>query len=253
MNTRKNYNSIVFLTVYLGLVLVGATPQVLAQAAMTRQFDIKTEIEFKDDLDKNPDDDVQSLLDKLEKDYFTIDKYFGEIEDFLIDLKKLNSIEKFDLDDKFQAIETRSMPCFVNGDPVGVSTKEFNVNNNRWLTPALTDAVNDLENYTNFLEDCLSSQRFREAKERNSTVKLIFNSEELKIEISGQKDSSQKALQLAVNFNKVFAIKLSKITDRPVIKYLYENTKAISENNQVFIVTRLPRASIDELLAENAR
>jgi hypothetical protein len=35
--------------VYLGLVLVGATPQVLANAAMTRQFDVK------DDLDKKPD------------------------------------------------------------------------------------------------------------------------------------------------------------------------------------------------------
>jgi hypothetical protein len=56
VNNRKNYNSIVFLTVYFGLVLVGATPQVLAQAAMTRQFDIKTEIEFKDDLDKKPDE-----------------------------------------------------------------------------------------------------------------------------------------------------------------------------------------------------
>jgi len=40
--------------VYLGLVLVGATPQVLAQAAMTRQFNVKDEVEFKEDLDENP-------------------------------------------------------------------------------------------------------------------------------------------------------------------------------------------------------
>lgn len=49
MSNRRNYNSIVFLTVYLGLVLVGGSPQILAQAATPRLFDIKTEIEFKED------------------------------------------------------------------------------------------------------------------------------------------------------------------------------------------------------------
>ena len=35
-------------------------------------------------------------------------------------------------------------------------------------------------------------------------------------------------------------------------KIIYENTKVTSENNQVFIVTRLPRGSLDELL-KNAK
>ena len=65
MSNRKNYNSIVFLTtlsVYLGLVLVGgATPSVLAQAATTRDFNIKNEIVVEDDLDKKPDDDIIKL------------------------------------------------------------------------------------------------------------------------------------------------------------------------------------------------
>lgn len=58
MDKRKGQNSILFLTtlgVYLGLVLVGATPQVLANAATTRNFDIRDEIEFQDKLDKDPD------------------------------------------------------------------------------------------------------------------------------------------------------------------------------------------------------
>ena len=62
MSNRKNYNSIVFLTVYLGLVLVGGSAQVLAQAATPRLFDIKTEIKFNDDLDNKPDDE-QALSD----------------------------------------------------------------------------------------------------------------------------------------------------------------------------------------------
>jgi hypothetical protein len=58
VDKRKGQNSILFLTtlgVYLGLVLVGATPQVLANAATTRNFDIRDEIEFQDKLDKDPD------------------------------------------------------------------------------------------------------------------------------------------------------------------------------------------------------
>ena len=45
------------LGVYLGLLMAGAAPGVLAQqAAMTRQFDLKDEIEFTENLDKDPND-----------------------------------------------------------------------------------------------------------------------------------------------------------------------------------------------------
>ena len=60
MSKQKNQNSILVLAtlgVYLGLVLAGATPQVMANAAMTRQFNVKDEIEIKDDLDTKPDDE----------------------------------------------------------------------------------------------------------------------------------------------------------------------------------------------------
>ena len=58
MEKRKSQNSILFvatLGVYLGLMIAGATPQVLANAATTRSFDIKDEIEFQDKLDRDPD------------------------------------------------------------------------------------------------------------------------------------------------------------------------------------------------------
>src|SRR6476620_5894347 len=62
-NKPKNQNSILVLAtlgVYLGLVLVGATPQVLAQAAMTRQFNVKDEVEFAEDLDNKPPEEASS-------------------------------------------------------------------------------------------------------------------------------------------------------------------------------------------------
>jgi hypothetical protein len=116
----------------------------------------------------------------------------------------------------------------------------------------LTDATNVLHHYTKFLEDCLPSKKIGEVKERNSKVKLSFDSSDLKIEISGQKISPEKAEWLAKNFNKIFALKIRENADKPATKQICENTKAVSENNQIFIVTRLPRGSIDSLLAKRA-
>jgi hypothetical protein len=50
-------------------VLVGATPQVLAQAAMTKQFNVKDEIEVKDDLDKKPNDKPANIDDSYLDDF----------------------------------------------------------------------------------------------------------------------------------------------------------------------------------------
>ena len=69
MSNSKNYNSILFLTtlsVYLGLVLVGASPQVLAQQiTFVNKFEIQNEIEFEDDLDKKPEDNESSEIKKF--------------------------------------------------------------------------------------------------------------------------------------------------------------------------------------------
>ena len=77
MDKRKGQNSILFvatLGVYLGLMLAGATPQVLANAATTRTFDIKDEIEFQDKLDRDPDPLAAGLVsdsvDSVKRDKF---------------------------------------------------------------------------------------------------------------------------------------------------------------------------------------
>lgn len=93
MNNRKNQNSILVLAtlgVYLGLVLAGATPQTLAQAAMTRQFDVKDEVEIKDELDKKPD---HLLADVAESASTEIDqKLARSVGVFLAKFKNIDSI-----------------------------------------------------------------------------------------------------------------------------------------------------------------
>jgi hypothetical protein len=53
----RNQNSILAvatLGVYLGLILAGATPTVLAQAATAKQFNVKDEVEVTENLERKP-------------------------------------------------------------------------------------------------------------------------------------------------------------------------------------------------------
>lgn len=246
MSERKNYNSIVFLTtlsVYLGLVLVGgATPSVLAQAATTRDFNIKNEIVVEDDLDKKPDDS-----EKIDFEEY-LDSYYNKVRSFVENLQKLHQIEKFDLSyHSFEINELGLVPCNVDGDPVRTSALSKRIDN-RWLEPAITEARYSFEGW-NFLSDCLEDDKLKSGVSKGSNLKLIYDKSELKIEISGFKSSPQRAEQLNEGFNQ--ASEIYEIDEeKSIVKKIHETTSFKSENNQIFIVTRLPRASIDSLLAD---
>lgn len=242
MSKTKSYNQIIFLTtlsVYLGLVLVGASPQVLAQAALTSKFEIKDQIELKDDLDKKPDDEIKTIAEGF-------DSYLENLEDFIVNLQKLHQIEKFDSSyDSFQVEVKTSSPCDVDGDPV-LHTTTTNFDNPNWLRPALSDFSYNVVTY-GFHSDCLPSTEFGKYKAQNSYLKANYDKSLLTISHSVEKDSPRKAKQFCDKFNNV--IKLYKLDeDEPIVKVLYENTTVTAENNQVFIVTRLPRAAIDSLI-----
>src|SRR5688500_619254 len=101
MSKNKGYNSILFLTtlsVYFGLVLVGAPSSVLAQqAALTQRFEIQNEFEIEDDLDKKPDED-ESL------DHYFLIKFDDALNNFVDDLKKLRSNRKYKFNNQEEII-----------------------------------------------------------------------------------------------------------------------------------------------------
>jgi hypothetical protein len=182
MSELKKHNSIIFLTtlsVYLGLVLVGgASSPILAQAALTRNFDIQEEIEYKDDLDKKPDDGILSLARSL-------DSYFEEAKVFAEDLQQLDRIEKINL-----------------------SSNQV-----------------DLKNL-NFVPH--------------------FN---LKAEASTFNSERQRAEWIAQHFNQRLN-KFESDDEETIVRQMHKFTEAKSDNNQFFLITNLPRASIDSLFAE---
>ncbi|MCD9188507.1 MAG: hypothetical protein LUM44_18965 [Pyrinomonadaceae bacterium] len=243
MSNRKNYNSIFFLTVYLGLVLVGATPQVLAQAAMTRQFDIKNEIVVEDDLDKKPDEELDFSG--------AINDYFHDLKELIEDLQKYNRNEKFDLDsERFAFKRNSSLTCNKGYDPV--VSGYFN---SKVIHPKIEKALDyaiynfdDWESFSDFLhtENTLNNKNY---STHRFEIDEVYDTSQLSIEISVPKKNAQKADFLAEKFNQTLRI-YEVDEENAIIETSYQNTSIRSENNQVFIVTRLPRGSIDDLLNE---
>lgn len=245
MSDSKKYNSIVFLTtlsVYLGLVLVGgAGSPVLAQAALTRNFDIQEELEYKDDLDKNPEDEKIDFAKSL-------DDYLKDTGDFIKDLRKLYQIEKFDLNyDKFEFLELSFVPCNVDGDPVRRAETTQRIDNH-WLEPAIRDAKHSFESW-DFLSDCLKDDKFKTGVSTSSNLKLLYDKSNLKIEVSAFKSDQQRASWLAEKLNQSL-INYEFVEDVNFNKQLHKFTLIKAENNQIFIITNLPRASLDSLFAE---
>lgn len=95
MSATKQKNSIIALAtlgVYLGLLMAGATPGVLAQqAAMTRHFDVRDEIEISDDLDTKPE---PTLSDEVSKGSLKADADISRsVRKFLAKFQPTGSLE----------------------------------------------------------------------------------------------------------------------------------------------------------------
>jgi hypothetical protein len=210
----KNYNSIVFLTtlsVYLGLVLVGGAgaPQVLAQAALTRNFDIQIEAEFKDDLDNKPDN--ESCTEPSAKADAQDNQFIGQYAKFVSELVKINYSPDYEMSATMYSLSVADAEIFDQ------------------LFPSLRKTV-EIDEFD------------YELKRDNFTGKIILKPK-----------SSVKNVSFPVSdYSAILNYQLCRSLDKfePVV---LKHTEVFHENNQIFIVTRLPRGSIDTLLAKNAQ
>ncbi|MEP6703498.1 MAG: hypothetical protein ABJB34_01715 [Acidobacteriota bacterium] len=248
MSTRKVNNSILFLTtlgVYFGLVLVGgAAPPVFAHGALTRNFELQDEIEVHDDLEKKPDNETAGLA-------ISIKTYLEDVEYFLGTLQRLGENGKFDPSlDAFEVTQATLLPC-VPANKVGSYTANTFALKNDALRPSL-ERFSKLLTDGYSLGDCLPSSRFngREATSSRFTFKL--RDEALSVEVCVQKVSPEIATQVSRDLRKVFANFTPTAGELARLK-IFENTSFKSQNDQVLVITRLPRAALDPLLAPRAK
>lgn len=246
MTNRKNNNSILFLTtlgVYLGLVLVGATP-VLGHAATTRNFELLDEIEARDDLDKKPDGETAALS-------LSIKTYLEDVESFLNSLRKLGTSGKFDFgSDAFEVTQATLLPCVPANKTGSYTANTFSLKN-ELLRPSLKRFSKLLtDGYS--LADCLPSDHFKGEEAHSSRFTFKLDDSEFSVEVAVKKRSPEFAGRLSGDLAKTLSIFDPKSKDL-VRQKLFENTSFRSEKDQVFVVTRLPRAALESLLADNAK
>lgn len=221
MNKKTNYNSIVFLTtlsVYLSLVLVGGSAPALAHSALTRDFDIKNEIEFKDDLDNKPDDEK------------ALEEYALAVEDLFLIARDFSDKNAGSLKDYNYGFD-----CYFYYTIHAVGCRGGNDLDWHGFTSPL-EKVHKV-----FLRESGKGKEL-------DTVNLITTDKEFFLKTVLYQSSNEQAEQYYNFYDAGLSrVKLQQLYNSQAI--IYQNTTLSFENNQVFIVTRLARASIDELFA----
>ncbi len=229
---------------YLGLVLVGATPQVMAQAAMTKPFNVRDEIEFKDNLDKKPDNERTPVSDAVQG-------YLQDVEYFLVNLQRLRSKGSFDFNkDVFDVAQSTMLPC-VDSNLAGRYTPSRFVNENALSRPALVQFSRSMV-FGYSLGDCIANNEFNGVSGVDSRYNFKLDTAAFSVNISIKKQSPQNGLDLMrvlERTRKIYATDNNSKIRQTVI----DSTSFKSENDQVFIVTRLPRAGLDSLLTSDAK
>lgn len=246
MSNQTRYNQILFLmtlSVYMGLLLAGGASPALAQAAMAKGFELKTELEAKDDLDKKPDDkeEIKGLARSL-------NSYWDDQKSFIEELQLLHNEGKFvPAYDKFSLVESSGLLC---GDGVTTNIRhaeQWLQIENQWLEPEVDLLQERLYQQGDHWSDCLTGNKFGKPTQ-DTDLEISYDGSTLKISFSLRKESPQKAKQLLDRLDLTYK-SFEPDEEEPVEALLYESTRISSGNDQVFIVTNLPRAGLDKLLA----
>jgi hypothetical protein len=248
LTTRRNQNSILFITtlgVYLGLLVVGgAAPQVFAHSATTRNFELVDEVEFSDDLDKQPDDERSPV-------YMSLQNYLQDVEVFLTRLARLKELGKFDPEnDAFEVSQATQLPCVAANRVGSYTANKFSLQNEGLRSTLESFSKLLTDGYS--LADCIPNSRFGQTEVTDSNFDFKFDKAGLFVNVSIKKRSPQDALLLVGDLEKTCR-QFKALDATGICLRVCEATTFKSNNDQVSIVTRLPRAGLDPLLAKDAK
>lgn len=234
MTNRKNQNSILFLTtlgVYLGLVLVGATPQVLAQAATAKQFSVKDEIKRRDELDNKPDNCRTPDLEKI-RELNALYPWYNDIS--IIQYSYL--VERF-------------LDAYANVDAFSVGWKSVgDLKPDRTVVRTTNliiseSAIGDFEYHILDLGNGLPGKSFSFAATKDASGHLLsFESRDFSYDTP------------LVRYLYGSALDLYRCSDwLGGDETILRHTEIKVEGTSLIITTRLPRGSLDSLLASDAK
>lgn len=233
MSNGKNHNSVIFLTtlgVYLGLVLVGATPQVLAQATPVGD---KSESEFRKnnrlEFEKPISDDnlfVPQLIRLVNALNTSVDFGWNEKVAFTIE--------------ELAFCESDYSPAYMGSGAV-----------NEGLYKIFSDFGIPLGRE---IAKRKSAKGFGDVYSHQISFDFSIEDSGISVKTTIHSKTPKENDAFVVEFNDYFARFASATSPlKGKGKVIYDGTKISSANDQIFIVTNLPRAGLDSLLAKDAK
>ena len=238
MSNQKNYNSIFFLTtlsVYLGLVLVGGSAPILAQAALTQRFEIQHEIETEDDLDKKPDDSADESIQSVDTGSRLILDYADVVRALLEASRQANST-RF----KYQSETKSDYAGNLQLKRAFFSKLDKRESDSRQIFRKINSELDKLFKFFPVLTSY---------DESNIIVNFELNDNGFTIESKFlQNDPSEAQALLSASNSSLDYLKREITDERQAL--IPKNTEIFAKNNQFVIITRLPRGSLSALLAE---
>gem|GEM_PF-1344162 len=247
MANCKHQNSFLVLAtigVYFGLVFAGAAPQVLAQAAMAKQFDSKDEINKTDGLEEKPDDGRSPVP-------ASVQIYLKDVEYFLSSLSLLAAQGKFDpKKDVFNVAQTTLLPCVANNLAGRYTPIRFDSSSSHARPPLTYFSRGMVYGYS--LGDCVENPEFKTVEAVDSRFDFILNDKGFAVNVGVKKQSPERAQDLFVSLNST--LKLFSQRDNTTLRQrIIDQTRFTFQNDQVFIRLHLARAGLDSLLATSAK
>ena len=222
------------LGVYFGLILCGAATQVLASAAMARSFDVRDEIEIRDEFDTLPADERSPVSTSVQV-------YIEDIERFLSSLARLRAEGKFDPNvDSFSVAQNALLPC-LHSNKAGRYTPIRFITSTEFSRPALEYFSREMV-YGYSLGDCLVNNEFNGITAVDSRFEVELDRQALSIRISVKKGSRQGAAVLVRQLEATRQLYSGNITQ--IRKTVLKGTTFRAFGDQVLVITRLPRSGL---------
>lgn len=216
--------------------MAGATPCAVGQtpSATTRPFSVKDELERKENLDKKPDDGRSPVTSSVQI-------YLEDVEYFLASLGRLERSGKFDgQKDTFGVAQLSLIPCVDTNRGGRYTPTQFDASSE--ASRSALDYFSRGMAYGYSLGDCVPNGGFN-VEAADSKFNFALDETSFTVNLSVRKQSPQRALELIRELESTILL-YSTPQDTTIRDRIIHATSFRAENNQVFIVTRLPRAGL---------
>ena len=235
MIRSRNQNSflaVATLGVYLGLILAGATPSVLAQAATAKQFSVKDEVAKRDDLDNKPEGcDLLAAKVKEKHSQFEFDEhdllaYAAGLQETLQSYVKLHGLSDLEWD---------------------VAAEHL-----RQVQAAEKPVLRDAKTKTNPAPEHAPLSFYGILPGTAFQFSFTSNGYDLVATAAAKHNDNLEAHRIAIAYDAVLDLYRCSLTDQAK-KLILNNTELAWADDEIFLITHLPRGSLDTLLASNAK